>query len=248
MTPSYSLSASGLSRNLLLWSKTFAFAVVGAMLAVPASAQHNVPSQPPSHTLTPASSTLAVHDWPTTQTPDLIALRVSSSPAEKEALLQSLAAGQKDPQGAAQTRRFDARFQRRQLRRQRQRRDRRLPLALAHGQPRNGERRPQQWRLHPATRLRLRPLPGQGLPLATPRPRRQPQRPRHPRPRCREHGIQHPSLRHHHHALIKFLPRQPSRSRHHRAAALVFSQVPPNQARHTTIHRIPYSISPATIS
>jgi hypothetical protein len=84
MTPSYSLSASGLSRNPIPWLKTLAVALIGSMLAVPASAQHGVQSQPPSHVVTPASTSPTVHDWPTAQTPDLIALRVASSPAEKK--------------------------------------------------------------------------------------------------------------------------------------------------------------------
>ena len=74
----------GRSHNSLSGAKTFAIAIVGAMLTVPASAQHSVSPPLPSHALAPASSALAVHDWPTTQTPDLIALRGSSSPAEKK--------------------------------------------------------------------------------------------------------------------------------------------------------------------
>ncbi len=83
MNSNRSLPAMDASLKSLPWFKTLSLAVLGFILAVPASAQFHV-QQPQMPTPILPAVPVETHGWPDALTPDLVALRSTSSPAEKK--------------------------------------------------------------------------------------------------------------------------------------------------------------------
>jgi hypothetical protein len=78
----HSLSALVIFRSTKLWSRVAVFAVLSSALALPASAQFHV-QQPQMPVPVAPEAPAENHGWPS-MSPDLVALRSSSSPAEKK--------------------------------------------------------------------------------------------------------------------------------------------------------------------
>ncbi len=83
MISNHSLPALGFSRPLIPGFKTLAVAICAAVLAVPVSAQLHI-QQPQMPTPVLPAAPVEMHGWPDALTPDLIALRSTSSPAERK--------------------------------------------------------------------------------------------------------------------------------------------------------------------
>jgi hypothetical protein len=77
-----SLPALVISQHSRIWPKVAAFAILAAGLPIPASAQFHV-ERPQMPTPIASDSPAETHGWPS-MSPDLVALRSSSSPAEKK--------------------------------------------------------------------------------------------------------------------------------------------------------------------
>jgi len=83
MISKHSLPAIGVFRRLMPGFKTLAIAICAAVFAIPASAQLHI-QQPQMPTPVLPAAPVEMHGWPDALTPDLIALRSTSSPAERK--------------------------------------------------------------------------------------------------------------------------------------------------------------------
>jgi hypothetical protein len=83
MISNHSPSATGVVRPLIPGFKTLAIVICAVVLSLPASAQLHI-QQPQMPTPVLPAAPAEMRGWPDALTPDLIALRSTSSPAEKK--------------------------------------------------------------------------------------------------------------------------------------------------------------------